>query len=193
MKFSFNVIFVVKFHPIHFSKRFYQNALAILEKYKNSKKIHFYNFDELKKVKKYKHLNDKDGDIIKQIKNFNKDFNKKVELYMNTDLIISFFSTINLEAAFFKIPSINFLEKNIKLKSSSTNKKEVDLGVNVLHIQRSIINKSLTLVLGYKNLENKINFLINNNNVNENILKNEINNLNERPIKKVMQQIDKLI
>ena len=69
---------------------------------------------------------------------------------MNTDLIISFFSTINLEAAFFKIPSINFLEKNIKLKSSSTNKKEVDLGVNVLHIQRSIINKSLTLVLGIR-------------------------------------------
>lgn len=193
LKINFDVKYIVKFHPIHFSKRYYMKAINIMEKFKKHKKIEFYNISELKNVKVYKNLNDKDGDVIKLLKNSKKDFNKKVKLYKNTDLIISFFSTINLESAFFNIPSLNFLDQNKKLSENFVDKKQIDLGVNTFHINRSLKDKSIILVLGYKKLEEKINLFLKERKGNKSILKNELNNLNEKPIDEIIKKINRLV
>ena len=153
----FDYQILIRPHPIYYSKRFFNHIIILnkfIQKYKN---IKIQNLYDLNKVRD--HLKNKKSLSIDFILKEEKEFRENTkEAYLFSDMVISFFSTINIETAILNKPMINyFYSKRKKNYEKFGTKKNTNLDIHQNHIQPIINCKSARICFNKRDLELNIN------------------------------------
>jgi hypothetical protein len=152
--------FVIRPHPIYYSKRFY-SYIKDLKKIKSN-----YNSISVQDLwgktnLKYKELNVKSPNISFLIDNENNFRNISKKNILESDLIINFFSTYTIEASILKTPIINYIDdKKIHNINTLEDKKNLYLDLRQNHVQR--ILKRIEIAYSFNQLTKLIDFYISN-------------------------------
>jgi len=138
---KFNCQFLIKPHPINYAN-LYKDDLFQIEKFvKNNNKFFLAKkFDEVTNQLSPKNLiSKKNGYIEDLLVNSNKEDAYVVNLLKNSDLMINFFSTLNIEAGIHDLPTINYIFESHNLNYlKSNNRKNLYLDYNQTHNYRLI-------------------------------------------------------
>lgn len=177
-------------HPIYYSKRYIEDLEKLNSLEKKFGNIQISNIYGNKPIKRYL-TNEKSLDLNFIINNEKYYRNVLYSHLNNSDLIINFFSTINIEASLMNIPIINFVDDEIyKVLASYSDKKNLRIDENQIHVKR--IKKRISTCYNYKELEKKINIFLENKYheaSNRNKFAKEETNLIHNPIEKILNLI----
>lgn len=188
IKYKFKI--KIRPHPIYYSKRYIEDLEKLNSLEKKFKNIQISNIYGNKPIKKYL-TNEKSLDLNFIINNEKYYRNVLYSHLNNSDLIINFFSTINIEASLINIPIINFVDEEInKVLTSYSDKKNLRMDENQIHVKR--IKKKISTCYNYQELEKKINFFFEDKSKearNRNKFAKEETNLINNPIGKILNLI----
>ena len=163
---NFNII--VRPHPLYYSARYFKNLLDL--------KTYFLNFDNLiiqdlfmiKDVKKNFIKDKKNLEISFLVNNEEKGKELSIKTIINSDVIINFFSTANIEASILNTPTINFIYSKKLIRENLLSKKNLNMDKSQNHIQNITNFRSSDTCTSFEELRLKINECIKNPNIRSN-------------------------
>tara|TARA_B100000989_G_scaffold49567_1_gene32600 strand:- start:2566 stop:3984 length:1419 start_codon:yes stop_codon:yes gene_type:complete len=139
--YHFKIHFLVRPHPIYFSKRYY----SLLEDFKkmSSEENNIISVQNL-----WGRYNFKTKDFIEKSVNLNFLIDREITFrniskknILSSNLIINFFSTYSVEASILKVPIINYIhDEKMKSLSDLNDKKNLYMDYRQNHVQRIIQN-----------------------------------------------------
>ena len=128
--------FIIKPHPINFVKK-YRKELIKIEKFCYLRKNFNITNNYYDSNKNQEYISEKNGDLNYQIKNLNAENIYNYNLLSHSDLMINFFSTLNIEAAIHGLNSINYVfETHNKNYSDTIDRKNLHIDYNQVHNYR---------------------------------------------------------
>ena len=160
IKFKKKLNFVIRPHPIYYSRRFY-SCIKDLKKIKSN-----YNSITVQNLWgninfKNKELNLKSPNLNFLIDNESNFRNISKKNILESDLIINFFSTYTIEASILKTPIINFIyDRKINNTNILGDKKNLYLDLRQNHVQR--ISKRIETAYSFDQLKKLIDLYISN-------------------------------
>ena len=192
--------YIIKPHPINYSNVF-TNDLEKIKKFclKNKNFILSKTFFDHHNSNKSKNLISKKNGFIEDI--FYNDKNEKKYLYnlLNySDLIINFFSTLNIEAAIHNLPSINYIfEEHKKSEKIGKNRKNLYLDYGQTHNYRLVNTGGSEVCNTKKDLIISINKFLKDKDFNKEkryeMLLNEININDQSPTENFIKVFKKIV
>ena len=169
IKFKKKLNFVIRPHPIYYSRRFY-SCIKDLKKIKSN-----YNSITVQNLWgninfKNKELNLKSPNLNFLIDNESNFRNISKKNILESDLIINFFSTYTIEASILKTPIINFIyDRKINNTNILGDKKNLYLDLRQNHVQR--ISKRIETAYSFDQLKKLIDLYISNPKMNKKNIK----------------------
>ena len=193
-KYRFKIKFLIRPHPIYFSKRYYKLINDIEKIPSNTNNTFFVQKLWGKNSPKLKDLIEKSPNLNFLIDNENifRVISKKN--ISDSNLIINFFSTYTIESSILKTPIINYIyDKKIKNIAKLENKKNLYMDLRQNHVQRII--KKIETAKNFNQLTKMIDLYLSKPNKNKKNLERffkEETNIIGKSIYKISQYLNKI-
>ena len=119
----------------------------------------------IKDVKKNFIKDKKNLEISFLVNNEEKSKELSIKTIINSDVIINFFSTVNIEASILNIPTINFIYSKKLIRENLLSKKNLNMDKSQNHIQNITNFRSSDTCTSFEELRLKVNECIKNPNI----------------------------
>lgn len=161
-KLNFETQFIIKPHPINFVKK-YRTELLEIEKFCDLRSNFYVTNNYYESNKNQEYISEKNGDLNYQIENLDSENIYNYNLLKHSDLMINFFSTLNIEAAIHGLHSINYIfETQKKNYSESIDRKNLYIDYNQVHNYRLSTSGGTNVCFNFEELLNLIEIKLNN-------------------------------
>ena len=147
-----DVQFIINPHPINFSEKFKSDLIELKDFCNKYKQFHltknFYN----QEIKHNSNISDKNGDINTQLEYLDEENSYNVNLLEHSDLMINFFSTLNIEAGIHGLSSINYIYNKTNDYIMDDSRKNLHIDYNQVHNYRLVKSGGTNVCFDYVSL-----------------------------------------
>ena len=159
-KFETDVQFILKPHPINFVKKFEIDLNFLKDFCDNNKNFfitkNFYSSNNLNN----ENISEKNGDVNSQINYLDEENSYNLNLLKHSDLMINFFSTLNIEAGIHGLASINYIYSDESEYRIVDNRKNLYIDYNQVHNYRLVKSKGTKVCYDFDSLLESINNIL---------------------------------